>query len=195
MKESLFNKFVDNQGYLASSAIRGNRSLYYQLKAMLEAGEVVQIRRGLYRHLKLIESDGWGDVCQMIPEGVLCLYTAWQFHELTNTVSSKVHMAIPEKIKRVLPPFPPISLYYWKPIACSLGLVHARYQNENITVLDKHRSVCDAVRFRNKVGMDTTSEVLKSYLSSPDRNFPQLLEYARQLRIEKKISDYLNIMV
>lgn len=195
MKESLFAKFVDNHGYLATSAIRGNRSLYYQLKEMIREGEVVQIRRGLYRHIKIRESNSWGDICQMIPDGVLCLYTAWQFHELTDVVSSKVHVAIPEKIKRVLPPFPPVALYYWNPIACSLGLLQAHYQNDPLRVFDIHRSVCDAVRFRNKVGMDTTSGVLKNYLSSPNRDFSLLLEYARQLRIEKKISDYLNLMV
>ena len=35
MEQQLYELFVQNNGYLASKLIRGNRSLYYQLKTML----------------------------------------------------------------------------------------------------------------------------------------------------------------
>ena len=48
MEQQLHELFVQNNGYLASNLIRGNRSIYYQIKTMLESGKVVQIKRGLY---------------------------------------------------------------------------------------------------------------------------------------------------
>ena len=43
---------------------------------------------------------------------------------------------------------------------------------------DQKLSVCDAVRFRNKVGMDVMTEVLRTYLRRKDRNIARLTEYA-----------------
>jgi len=36
MEQQLYELFAKYKGYLTSKLIRGNRSLYYQLKAMLE---------------------------------------------------------------------------------------------------------------------------------------------------------------
>lgn len=38
------------------------------------------------------------------------------------------------------------------------------------------RSVCDAVKFRNKVGTDVCSEVVNSYLSRSERNLTILMD-------------------
>lgn len=53
----------------------------------------------------------------------------------------------------------------------------------------------DVVRFRNKVGMDVMTEVLRAYLSRKDRNIARLTEYARKMRIGTRMTQYLNVMV
>jgi hypothetical protein len=44
LENQLYELFVQNNGYLSSNLIRGDRSLYYQLKTMLESGKAVQER-------------------------------------------------------------------------------------------------------------------------------------------------------
>ena len=113
MEQQLYELFAKYKGYLTSKLIRGNRSLYYQLKAMLEAGKVIQIKRGLYRYVDFTEEANWGEVCKSAPQAVLCLFSAWQFYGLTTTISSFVHIAIPVRKKPILADFPPIKIYFW----------------------------------------------------------------------------------
>jgi hypothetical protein len=63
----------------------------------------------------------------------------------------------------------------------------------NIRRYDVERCVCDAVKFRNKVGMDVCSEIINNYLERPDRNLSKLMDYARRLRVGKIIEQYLQV--
>ena len=63
----------------------------------------------------------------------------------------------------------------------------------NIHVYDVERSVCDAVKFRNKVGMDVCSEIINNYLERPNRNLSKLMDYARKLRVGTILEQYLQV--
>lgn len=63
----------------------------------------------------------------------------------------------------------------------------------NIRVYDVERSVCDAVKFRNKVGMDVCSEIINNYLERPNRNLSRVMDYARILRVGTILEQYLQV--
>lgn len=193
--EKLEELFVQNKGYLTSKFIRGNRSLYYQLKTMLDAEKVVQIKRGLYRHMDFAEEASWGEACKIAPQAVICLFSAWRFYELSTQTSIVIHFAIPTKDKVLLPDYPPIKLYYWDKRFYETGIIQTTYNEEQITIYDIEKSVCDAIRYRNKVGIDITSEVLRNYLKRKDRNLDKLTKYAENMRIATVLNQYLNVML
>jgi len=195
MEQELYELFVQNKGYLTSKLIRGNRSLYYQLKAVLDAGKVIQIKRGLYRHVDFAEEANWGEVCKSAPQAVLCLFSAWQFYGLNTTISSFVHIAIPVRKKPVLADFPPVKIYFWSADYYESGKVTTTYNNEQITIYDIEKSVCDAIRYRNKVGTDITSEVLRNYLKRKDRNLDKLMKYAENMRIATVLNQYITMII
>ena len=193
--EKLEELFVQNKGYLTSKFIRGNRSLYYQLKTMLDAEKVVKIKRGLYRHVDFAEEAGWGEACKIAPQAVICLFSAWRFYELSTQTSSVIHVAIPAKNKVLLPDYPPIKLYYWDKRFYETGIIETTYNEEQIKIYDIEKSVCDTIRYRNKVGIDITSEVLRNYLKRKDRNLDKLMKYADNMRISTVLNQYLNVML
>ena len=187
--------FAKNKGYLTSKLIQGNRSLYYQLKTMLDAEKVVQIKRGLYRHIDFAEEASWGDVCRIAPQAVICLFSAWRFYELSTQTPTEIHVAIPAKNKVILPDYPPIKLYYWDKRFYETGIIKTTLNEEQITIYDIEKSVCDAIRYRNKVGIDITSEILRNYLKRKDRNLDKLMKYADNMRITNVLNQYLTVML
>ena len=193
--EKLEELFVQNKGYLTSKLIRGNRSLYYQLKTMLETEKVVQIKRGLYRHVDFAEEASWGEVCRIAPQTVICLFSAWRFYELSTQTPTEIHIAILAKNKVLLPDYPPIKLYYWEKKFYETGVMKTTYNGEEIAIYDIEKSVCDAIRYRSKVGIDITSEVLRNYLKRKDRNLDRLMKYAENMRIATVLNQYLTMML
>ena len=62
-----------------------------------------------------------------------------------------------------------------------------------VRIFDMERSVCDAIKFRNKIGQDVCSEVVNSYLKLPERNLTKLVDYAEKLRVKNTLNHYLEI--
>ena len=52
-----------------------------------------------------------------------------------------------------------------------------------VHITDMERSVCDAVKYRNKIGLDVCAEVTRTYLKKPNRNLARLQDYAKRLRV------------
>jgi predicted transcriptional regulator of viral defense system len=104
------------------------------------------------------------DIDILVPGGVLCMYSAWEHYELTTQIPSAFCIAIPRKRKLVLPEFPPITLYYWSDHLLEFGTTIAEVHGHKVHVTDLERSVCDAVKYRNKIGLDVCAEILKTYL-------------------------------
>ena len=49
--------------------------------------------------------------------------------------------------------------------------------------------------FFNKIGIEETREILKNYLSRPDRNLNTLYRYAAQLNCAKILNTYLEVLL
>ena len=57
------------------------------------------------------------------------------------------------------------------------------------------KSVADAFKYRNKVGLDVALEALRLYLRHPAFDVGELLHYARICRVENVIRPYLEALL
>ena len=71
------------------------------------------------------------------------------------------------------------------------GIVQQTIADYDVRITDLERTVCDAVKYRNKIGLDVCGEILDHYLKRPDRNISVLHSYAKRLRIENVLNRYL----
>lgn len=182
-----------NGGYI-SSADAKKVSLYNQLLYGTRAGQIVRVRRGVYA-LNNGLAKQMIDVETLIPGGVLCLYSAWSYHELTTQIPQAYHIAV-ERTRRVtLPVFPPIELSFMTQKAYELGIIEVEIDGFKVKVYDLEKSVCDAIKYRNKIGLDVSSEIFNNYLSRKDRDITRLYEYASLLRVGKKIDELIKFIL
>ena len=87
----------------------------------------------------------------------------------------------------------PVSLYYWKAENLKFGIVNVEMSNYQVRMTDLERSVCDAVKYRNKIGSDLCAEIIRTYLRKKERNLSRLIDYAKRLRVAKVLNNYLEI--
>ncbi|MBN2237113.1 MAG: hypothetical protein JW729_06110 [Bacteroidales bacterium] len=194
MNDTLKKIFDANNGYLETRHLK-KRSDFYKLKMLVQSGDVVLIKRGLYRLASLAGNNELAEVCKIVQPGVICMFSAWYFYQLTTFAPSFYDLAIPSKMKRVLPNYPPINLYYWNEKQYSLGQILVDHEGETVKIFDLDKSVCDAIKFKNKIGEELSIEVLKNYLKRKDRNIDKLLKYSHQLRIENTLNEKLKLLI
>lgn len=101
-----------------------------------------------------------------------------------------------EKKKVVtLPEWPEIKIFYFDPVRMNLGITEIREGNNVFHIFDIEKTVVDIIYYRNKIGIEETSEVLKNYLKRRDRKIDRLYAYAKQLRCEKIVRTYLEVLL
>ena len=165
---------------------------YHQVLQKVQSGELLRLRPGVFTE-PIVLADTMLDIDILVPGGVLCMFSAWDHYELTTQIPNSFCVAIPRKRKLVLPEFPPITLYYWSDHLLDFGITIAEVHGHKVHVTDLERSVCDAVKYRNKIGLDVCAEIVKSYLKRRGRNISTLMKYAKKLRVAKTLSTYLEI--
>ncbi len=179
--------------YISSAKMKEKgRTAYYKMLESVRQGELVQVRRGLYANIDQL-SAGMIDIEAIIPGGILCLWSAWNIYKLTTSMPQAYHVAIKRDRKVVTPSYPPIELHHYTASIWEIGVIKMSVESYNIRIYDIERCVCDAIKFRNKIGMDVCSEIIDNYLSRPERNISKLLDYARQLRVGTILENYLQV--
>ena len=131
------------------------------------------------------------DVEAIVPGGVLCLFSAWNVHGLTTSLPQAYHIAVKRGRKVTLPVFPKIELHHITNTMFDIGVEEQIISSYRIHIYNKERCVCDAVKYRNKVGMDVCAEVVNSYLALPGRNLSLLFDYADKLRVRRILEQYI----
>lgn len=180
-------------GFITTGEVK-SRGEYEQLRRAIEDGTLMRLRNGVYVEMSAL-ANNMIDVERIVPHGVLCLYSAFAHYGLSTQVPSATCIAIEAKRKVRLPDYPPIDLYYWKKENLEFGVMDVEMSGYNIRMTDMERSVCDAVKYRNKIGLEVCSEVIRNYLKKQNRNLSQLAEYAKRLRVANILKNYLEIAI
>lgn len=179
--------------YLSSASVKKQgRTAYYKMLESAKQGELIQVRRGVYANIDQL-SGNMIDINAVVPEGILCLWSAWSIHQLTTSMPQAFHIAIKRGRKVSVPSFPKIELHHCTESILHIGVTEMKIDGFIIKLYDVERCVCDAVKFRNKVGMDVCSEIISNYLERSERNLSKLMDYAQKLRVETILELYLQV--
>ena len=183
-----------SQGGVITTSEFSKRADYLKIVRAKERGDLIRVRHGVYAVPDALFNT-MIDVERVVPNGIVCLYNAWAFHQLSTVVPPAFCIAIEAKRKVAIPSALPIELYYWKKENLEFGVMDAEISGYHVRITDMERSVCDAVKYRNKIGMEVCSEVVRNYLKKPNRNLSRLSDYAKRLRVANILRNYMEIAI
>lgn len=173
--------------------VRGSRS-YREILRSAKEGEIIKVRNGVYATLDTL-AGGMIDMEAIVPGGILCLYSAWHHYGMTTQIPDSFYVAIGRKRRIRLPESIDITLIYQKDELLNIGRSKATIEGIEVSIYDRERCLCDAIKYRNKIGIDVMAEILNSYLSYPQKNLSLLSQYAKQLRVYNLLSNYLDVKI
>lgn len=173
-------------------AERIDEMAYRALLQEARDGNLIKIRNGVYGTIDSL-TGGMIDIEKIIPGGIVCLYSAWHIYHMTTLIPDAFYVAISRKRGVKVPDILDIKLVYQSDSLLDIGAVQEEIEGININIYNRERCVCDAIKYRNKIGIDVMAEILDSYLKYEHRNLSLLIEYAKKLRVYNTLSTYLNV--
>ncbi len=165
------------------------RTLY----TMCDRGMLERLSRGLYRLASLprLSAPDLVVVASRVPKGVVCLISALAFHELTTQVPHVVEIAIARGAEKPRINYPPVQVYWFSGDAFEKGIETRDIDGKKIQIYSAEKSIADAFKYRNKIGMDVVLEALRTWRSRRRPNFDRLLGYATICRVGEVMKPYL----
>lgn len=189
--------FNSRKKFITTSELRNRGYSYYKIAKLEQSGVLSRINRCTYENLAYEgDENDFLSAEAYVPNGVVCLLSAARYYELTNFLPDAVDVAI-ERTKKVstLPEWPKIKIFYFDSSRMNKGATEIRDGDNCFRIFDIEKTVADIVYYRNKIGIEETTEILKNYLKRKDRQIDKLFAYAKLLRCGNVMRTYLEVLV
>ena len=191
------NAITESKKFVTIDELKNLGFSYYKLGRLEEDGLLHRVNRTTYENLsyKGDENDFFSAEA-FVRNGVICLMSAARYYGLTTFLPDAVDVAI-ERSKKVvtLPDWPAIRIFYFDSSRMEIGVTEARDGENSFHIFDIEKTVVDIVYYRNKVGIEEMSEILRNYLKREDRRIDRLYDYAKRLRCEKILRTYMEVLL
>jgi predicted transcriptional regulator of viral defense system len=164
---------------------------------MRDSGVLERLGRGLYR---LAEAPPLGDpdlitVALKVPDAVICLISALAFHDLTTQIPHAVSIALPTGSWTPRVEHPPVEVHEFGGNAYSEGVETHEMDGVPVRIYSPEKTLADCFRFRNKVGLDTAVEALRTYGERRKVNVSALMHFAAVCRVARVMRPYLEALL
>jgi len=163
------------------------------LTRLTASGVLIKIGRALYKLPDQMQSENesLAIVTIKIPQAVICLLSALQFHELTTQLPRQIWIAMPRGSKNPKISYPPIKMIQYSGESYSEGIKEYECEQVKIKVYCIAKTIADCFKHRNKIGVDIAIEALRDARNKNKVTTDDLWRYAKICRVSNVMRPYL----
>ena len=184
-----------NNGYVITKEVVKNGINKTFLTNMVKNGTLVRISRGYYGLPNYIE-DEYYKIASKSKNARFSMATALYLHNLSDRTPLVYNITLPFGYSGVLQKEKNVILNFVKRELLDLGVIEITSPfGMKIKVYDIERTICDIIKNKNKMDAEIFSKALKDYAKSKNKNLSKLTKYAKALNIEKKVSEYMEVLL
>ncbi len=186
-------KMMKRAGVMRTRELTGEGIHRAHLQRLEQRGLIERAGRGLYRlaGAELSEHESFIEAAKLVPQGVLCLLSALNFHNLTTQDPFEIWMAIGRGAHRPRVESPPLRIHYFSGPALTEGVEEHRIEGVTVRVYNVAKTVADCFKFRNKIGLDVSLEALRECRRERRATIDEIEYYAEICRVTRVMSPYL----
>jgi len=196
MTHDEIKKLFERHGYVMRTAeLRAAKVYYEDIKRLMSDGLIEKIKQGYY-HLVDENNDSEVNIInRLFPDAVLCMNTALFYYGYSDRTPNEWHLAVNKDISkyRVKIDYPFIKTYFLEPEILPLGVAEGVIDNNIVRIYDKDRTICDCLRYMGKMDKEIFNKAVQGYVQDPKKNIPNLMRYAKPLRVQKKVKDLIGV--
>lgn len=182
--------------YVMTTAQLSSVKLYYRdIQRMLNEGLIEKIKRGYYHWIESYGKDEIVIINRLFPDGVLCMYTALFYYKYSDRNPAEWHITIDKNTsrQRTQIEYPLIKAYRVESELLPLGETEGKIDSQKVRIYDRDRTICDVMRNMNKMDKEIFSTAIQGYVKDPKKNISNLMQYAKALRVQKRVKDIIEV--
>lgn len=195
MKQNAIEKLLaENNGILKTADIVAagiSKETFY--KYVKDTG-LEKAAHGIY-----LSPAAWADELYLlqaqIPKAVYSHETALYLHDLAEMEPTPLVVTVPAKYNSPTLTEKGVKVVYVKKEWHTLGVCQMPSPTgHSIAVYDIERTICDIIRKRSDMDIAVFNYALTKYMKRKDKDLNRLMEYAKAMRLEKKIREIMGVL-
>lgn len=158
--------------------------------------------KGLERmaHGIYVSPDAWADAMYVLhlrcEQAIFSHDSALFFHDLTDRESMQHTITVKTGYNPTKLNADGIQVYTVKKELHEVGRIMMKTPfGHEVPVYDMERTICDLIRSRNNIEIQTFQDALKQYVRHKDKHLRTLMQYAKLFRVEKILRQYLEVLL
>lgn len=171
-QEERYKRIFDRYGgMMRTKELQQEKIFYRKARQLMEAGLVEKVRYGYYRWLDLDDQSEAGVVTRLFPDAVFCLDTALRHYGYSDRTPGVWHLAVSKDSgkSRFKIDYPFVKPHYVEPELLELGMCSGEMDGHTVRVYDKDRTICDCIRWRNKMDREIFNQAVQNYVADPQK--------------------------
>lgn len=168
----------------------------HTLSRLVRSGVLERVGRGVYRRADapISEHHGLALAAAAVPEGVVCLLSALNFHRLGTQLPHEVWIALDRSARRPSIEYPRLHVVRFSGKALREGVETYRIEGQTVRIYGVAKTIADLFKYRNKIGLDVALEALREGWRARRFTMEELHRYARICRVERVMRPYLEAL-
>ena len=187
--------FGQNNGILKTAQVLENGITKSAFYAYAKQRGAERVAHGIY-----VLPDAWIDAMYLLhlrcAQAIFSHESALFFHDLTDREPSHYSITVKTGYNPASLQADGIKVYTIKKELHDMGITTMNTPFGNpVPVYDMERTICDLIRSRSGIEMQTFQDALKQYAKRKDKNLRKLMHYAQIFRVEKLLRQYLEVLL
>ena len=133
-------------------------------------------------------------VAATVPNAIMCLLTALQFHDIGTQLPCELWIALDRKARKHGHPPAQVRIFRFSGPMLTYGVVRHSMLGVPVTMTSPARTVVDCFRNRKKIGLDIAIEALHDVLDSRIATVQQIIRAAEVCRARTVMQVYLEAL-
>lgn len=193
--EQLDRLFQKHNGIVKTAQVLENGITKATFYAYNKQRGVEQAAHGIY-----VSTDAWTDAMYLLhlrcAQAVFSHESALFFHDLTDREPNPYSITVKTGYNPSALKADGIRVYTIKKELHDVGIVTMSTPFGNpVPVYDMERTICDLIRSRSGIEVQTFQHALKEYAKRKDKDLRRLMHYAQRFHVDKLLRQYLEVLL
>lgn len=194
-KEELLKIVTENGGSITTKELSKYNINNYFLTSLVKEEKLIRVSRGYYT-LPNIFSDDFYIILSKCKKAVFSDATALYLHNLSDRTPLIYDITLPYGYGNCYKGMTNVCLHYVKKENIDLGMIEIESPfGMKIKTYDIERTICDIIKNKNKMDIEIFVKALKEYSRLKNKDFYKLMRYAKKLNVEKKVREYMEVLL
>ena len=192
--EEILKRIEENNGLIKASDLHETGVDFRRIQTFVEDGKLTRVKNGYYTS-KILNYSEEQLITAMFEDGVLTMESGAFYYGYLKQRPAHWSIAISKNTSksRFKLDYPIVVPFYTEPDVLERGVTEVEVAGKKMKIYTKERLICDILKYQEKMEPRYFKEAVLSYIQDEEKNVADLMKFAKERKVLKKVQMMIGV--